>query len=106
MNLYEKTKNLQRGGPGMIRLGVPANVYYEALHGVLTDCGKTYMNNTGCPTSFPHALLLGATFNRSLWKQIAIAISTEARAFYNQRKTGLFYYTPNINLFRYFIYLR
>ena len=74
------------------------------MHGLRCGCGDTYKNNTGCPTSFPHALLLGATFNRSLWKAVATAISTEVRAFANtataRTEVALFRHTPDINLFR------
>ena len=45
-------------------------------------------------------MLLGATFNRSLWREIGTVISNEARALYNQGISGLFYFAPNINLFR------
>ena len=100
MTLDEKVKNLQNNNPGIPRLAVPKNLFHEMLHGVLCGCGAKYEGNTGCPTSFPHALLLGATFNRSLWREVATAISTEARAFANQGITGLFYWAPDINLFR------
>eukprot|EP01084_Bolivina_argentea_P243622 408373_1 len=102
MTLYEKVQNLQRRGTGVgiPRLGVPANIFNEALHGVNCNCGETYKGNTGCATSYPHATLLGSTFNRSLWRTIGAAISTEARAFANQGITGLFFYAPDINLFR------
>ena len=100
MTLDEKVKNLQNNNPGIPRLAVPKNLFHEMLHGVLCGCGEKYEGNTGCPTSFPHALLLGATFNRSLWREIGEAISTEARAFANQGITGLFYWAPDINLFR------
>ena len=73
---------------------MPQNIFAEALHGILCDCGETYNGNTGCPTSFPHALLMGASFNRSLWKEVAIAISDEGRAFANQGITGLYYWAP------------
>ena len=43
---------------------------------------------------------MSASFNRSLWKEVAIAISDEGRAFANQGITGLYYWSPNINLFR------
>eukprot|EP01084_Bolivina_argentea_P243625 408377_1 len=100
MTLKEKVDNLGSNNQGVPRLGVPNNAFHEALHGVLCGCGNIVNNNTGCPTSFPHALLLSATFNRSLWKNIGIAISTEARAFANQGLSGLFYWAPDINLFR------
>eukprot|EP00484_Ammonia_sp_Unknown_P005082 CAMPEP_0197074090 /NCGR_PEP_ID=MMETSP1384-20130603/210934_1 /TAXON_ID=29189 /ORGANISM="Ammonia sp." /LENGTH=946 /DNA_ID=CAMNT_0042512931 /DNA_START=16 /DNA_END=2857 /DNA_ORIENTATION=- len=100
MTLAEKVQNLQSTNPGVTRLGVPSNLFHEALHGVVCGCGETYENNTGCPTSFPHALLLGATFNRSLWREVGSAISTEARAFANQGIVGLFFWAPDINLFR------
>ena len=103
MTLSEKTANLKSSNPGVPRLGVPPNHYGEALHGVLGGCSTTlYNNNTGCPTSFPHALLMSATFNRSLWKHVGRAISTEVRAFDNLKEgsVALFRWTPDINLFR------
>jgi hypothetical protein len=108
----EKAQNMVSSNPGVKRLGVPPFAFSEALHGVASDCGATAFfselgqNNSGCPTSFPHALALGATFNRSLWKQIGQVISTEARALNNQEKmlghavTGVALWTPDINLFR------
>ena len=101
MKLYEKVLGLNYyNPPGFYRLALPPNTFAEALHGILCDCGEALPNNTGCPTSFPHALLLGASFNRSLWKEVGAAISTEGRAFANQGITGLFYWAPDINLFR------
>ncbi|KAH3758310.1 glycoside hydrolase family 3 protein [Pelomyxa schiedti] len=103
LTLEEKCLNMWSragGAPGIPRLGVPFLRYSEALHGVCTDCGATYNGNTGCPTSFPHALALGATFNRTLWTTIGEMISTEARALYNQDIAGLLLWAPDINLFR------
>ena len=100
MTLYEKISNLAYGNIGVPRLGLPANMQLECLHGIRTACGATHNGNTGCPTSFPHALLLGATFNRTLWHQIGSAISDEGRALNNQGIGGLYCYSPDINLFR------
>eukprot|EP00048_Salpingoeca_helianthica_P016232 m.231184 g.231184 ORF g.231184 m.231184 type:complete len:915 (-) comp18276_c0_seq1:117-2861(-) len=101
MTLDEKAVNLQNSNPGVARLGAPINPFSEALHGVLVGCGKSSgPDSTGCPTSFPHALALGATFNRSLWRAVGSAITTEARALNNQGIAGLFYWAPDINLFR------
>ena len=61
------------------RLGVPSLPWGEALHGVVSHC----YNGTHCPTSFPHALALAASFNRTLWHAVGDAISTEARALNN-----------------------
>ena len=85
---------------GAPRLGLPRISFAEALHGLGAGCGPRFENasyaTSGCPSSFPHATLLGATFNRSLWHAIGGAISTEARA----TKGGLLLYTPDINLSR------
>jgi hypothetical protein len=51
-------------------------------------------------TSFPMPINLGATFNRSLVYRMGSVISTEARAFNNEGRTGLDFFTPNINIFR------
>ena len=86
------------GVPG---LGVTPFLYGECLHGVNThQCGTAAPGSTGCPTSFPHALGLGATFNRTLWTLVGETISTEARALFNQGLIGLAMWAPNINLFR------
>lgn len=86
--------------PGIPRLGVPRFSFAEALHGLGTGCGHAFSNasytTTGCPTSFPHATLLAAGFNRSLWQAVGAVISAEARAVHG----GLMLYTPDINLSR------
>ena len=92
---------------GVPRLGIPPLRFGEALHGVLSGCGAPHTDpasgysSSGCPTSFPTGLALGATFNRSLWAAIGKVIGTEARALFNQgyiAQSVLF--TPDINPFR------
>jgi beta-D-xylosidase 4 len=43
---------------------------------------------------------LGATFNMTLVDRMCDVISTEARAFNNEDRAGLNFFTPNINIFR------
>ena len=92
---------------GVPRLGVPPLRFGEALHGVLSGCGAPHTDpatgytSTGCPTSFPTGLALGATFNRSAFAAVGRAIGTEARALFNQggiAQSVLF--APDINPFR------
>ncbi|XP_065184941.1 uncharacterized protein LOC135815554 [Sycon ciliatum] len=85
---------------GVPRLGVPPFLYGESLHGVNCQCGDAAQGSTGCPTSFPHALGLAATFNRTLWTMVGETIATEGRALHNQGKIGLSMWAPDINLFR------
>ena len=62
----------------------------------------------GRATVFPQAIGLAATFDEELIYRIADAISTEARAKYNEaikkgnraQYLGLTFWTPNINIFR------
>ena len=100
MTISEKVASLEDDNNGIARLGVPTLKFGEGLHGVVTYCGASYNNNTGCPTSFPNALIMGATFNRTLWKTVGSIISTEGRALNNQGIGALYYWAPNINLFR------
>ena len=101
----EKAAMLAASNNGVPRLGVPPLRYGEALHGVLSGCGAAAppaggFASTGCPTSFPTALALGASFNRSLWRAVGEAIGVEARALFNQggiAQSMLF--TPNANPF-------
>ena len=100
MDLGEKTMVLNGDNPGVPRLGIPALAGGDELHGA-GGCGAMHGNNTGCGTSFPHALALAATFNRSLWRQVGDAISTENRALTNQGLSGMLNpWDPDINLVR------
>jgi hypothetical protein len=97
---------LDNTNPGVPHLGVPEIAFAECLHGTLSGCGVPYTDNstgytsTGCPTSFPHALLSSASFNRTLWTLIGEAVSTEDRALHNQGVSGSVFWAPDINLFR------
>ena len=108
MTLEEKVLQMQNVSPAIPRLDIPVyNWWNEALHGVAT----------GRATVFPESIGLGATWDVDLMHRIADAISTEARAKYNEaqrrppvpevapgaapgRTAGLTYWSPNINIFR------
>lgn len=96
----EKVSQLLYNSPAIERLGIPEyNWWNECLHGV---------GRAGKATVFPQAIGLAATFDVDLVRRIGDAISTEARAKYNEavRKgnrsqyMGLTFWTPNINIFR------
>jgi len=108
MTVEEKVLQMQNSAPSIPRLRVPVyNWWNEALHGVAQ----------GRATVFPQAIGLGATWDPDLLHRIADAISTEARAKFNEaqrgtpvtevapgaapgRTAGLTYWSPNINIFR------
>jgi beta-glucosidase len=100
MTLAEKAGQMQNSAPAIPRLGIPAYDWWnEALHGVA---------RAGLATVFPQAIGLAATWDPELEFRIADAISTEARAKYNDaiqhdnhgRYYGLTFWSPNINIFR------
>jgi beta-glucosidase len=100
LTLEEKISLLGYQSKAVPRLGIPAyNWWNEALHGVA---------RAGEATVFPQAIGMAATFNDVLLKQVASAISTEARAKYNlatakgehAQYMGLTFWSPNINIFR------
>src|SRR4051794_26497539 len=100
MTLEEKAAQMQNSAPAIPRLGVPAYDWWnEALHGVA---------RAGLATVFPQAIGLAATWDTELESRVADAISTEARAKYNDaqkhdnygRYYGLTFWSPNINIFR------
>lgn len=100
----------------------------EALHGVWSSCVVDNVTtathvSTGkivCATQFPAPVHMGCSFNRNLWRAMADATSTEARALYRNNMLrhgadggfgapcarslegclGLSYYTPNVNIAR------
>ncbi len=100
MTLEEKVSQMKHQAGAIPRLGVPAYQWWnEALHGVA---------RLGYATVFPQGIGLGAMWDPALMHRIGDAISTEARAKYNNalKKSpdnvdpGLDYWAPNINIFR------
>jgi len=100
LTLGEKIAQTLHAAPAIKRLGVPAyNWWNECLHGVA---------RAGVATVFPQAIGLASTWNVSLLKRVATAISDEARAKHQASLrrgnrdiyTGLTFWTPNINIFR------
>ena len=100
MTLEEKVSQLQNDAAGIPRLGVPPYEWWnEALHGVARAGGATV---------FPQAIGLAATFDTALMRDVATAISEEARAKHEEaerqgqhkRYQGLTFWSPNINIFR------
>ena len=100
MTVEEMASQLRFDAPAIERLGIPAcNWWNEALHGLARG---------GTATSFPQAIGMAAMFDDGLLREIADAISTEARAKYNALSAegdrdiyhGLTFWSPNINIFR------
>ena len=78
MTLEEKVSQMLHNAPAIPRLGIKEyNWWNEALHGVA---------RAGIATVFPQAIGLAATFDESLMEEIASAISTEARAKFNEQQ--------------------
>ena len=75
---------------------------YIIQHGVALSPGVTFADsgNFSSATSFPSPITIGAGFNDDLVEAVASVISTEARAFNNAGRSGLDYFTPNINPFK------
>ncbi|KAK4188873.1 glycoside hydrolase [Podospora australis] len=101
MNNNEKLANLINNAPGVSRLGLSAYQWWnEALHGVAINRGITWGGQFSAATQFPQAITTGATFDDVLINRIGIIISTEARAFANNGRAHLDFWTPNVNPFR------
>lgn len=100
MTLPEKLSQLTNEAAAIERLQIPEyNWWNEALHGFA---------RSGVATVFPQAIGMAASFDTALMRKTADAISTEARAKYNEYKKfgrtkiyqGLTCWSPNINIFR------
>ena len=101
MTTPEKISQLVNSAADIPRLGLPKFEWWsEALHGVAYSPGVSFGGDLPSATSFPMPINLGATFNMSLVHHMADVISTEARAFNNEGRAGLVFFTPNINIFR------
>ena len=101
MTIAEKISQLVTTAIAIPRLGLPKYEWWsEALHGVAYSPGVSFGGDLPAATSFPMPINLGATFNMNLVYSIATTISTEARAFNNEGRAGLVFFTPNINIYR------
>jgi beta-glucosidase len=95
MTLTEKISQLNtNNGAAIPRLGVATYTYWnEGLHGISRLSGFT--------TSFPQAIAMSATWDRTLEYNVASAISDEARVEYSEGNAlGLTYFSPTINMAR------
>jgi beta-D-xylosidase 4 len=100
--LEEKINATGSASPGVARLGIPEyNWWNEGLHGVASSQANfSDEGDFSYATSFPQPITLGAAFDDELITAVATVISTEARAFNNANRTGLDFWTPNINPFK------
>lgn len=99
--LHDAAGLLADNSSAVASLDLPAYPWWnEALHGVALSPGVTFRDPTRFATSFPQVISTAASFNRSLFYQIADVVSTEARAFYNSENAGLTFWTPNVNIYR------
>jgi beta-D-xylosidase 4 len=97
----EKISQLGNTAVAIPRLGLPEFQWWsEALHGIARSPGVSFGGDLPAATSFPMPINLGASFNMTLVHRMADVISTEARAFNNEGRAGLVFFTPNINIFR------
>jgi beta-glucosidase-like glycosyl hydrolase len=77
--------------PWLARLSVnPNNTQFESLHGADAAGGARASTGegTGFGTSFPHALAMAASLNKTLWRMVGRTIALETRAFVNQGVGG------------------
>ena len=100
MTIEEKASQMVHASRSIERLNIDQyNWWNEALHGVARSAKATV---------FPQAIAMAATFDTILIKNVANAISDEARAIHNilrekgmkNEYTGLTFWSPNINIFR------
>ncbi len=101
LTLEEKASLMLDDSPAIPRLGIKRFQWWsEALHGVA---------NMGNVTNFPEPVGMAASFNPDMVYRVFDAVSTEARAKWNElQKEGgdvtrfhaLSYWTPNVNIFR------
>ncbi|GMH25277.1 hypothetical protein Nepgr_027120 [Nepenthes gracilis] len=102
LTLSEKIRFLCNNFSGIHRLDIPPYEWWsESLHGIASNGpGITFDGAIRSATMFPQVLLTTASFNRSLWNEIASAIAVEGRAMYNSGQAGLTFWAPNVNIFR------
>jgi len=101
MTTSEKISQMPVSASAIPRLGLPAYQWSnEALHGLSGSPGIHFGGDLPAATSFPMVINSGATFNKTFFYRMGSVISTEARAFNNEGRAGLNFFTPNINIVR------
>jgi len=103
LTLAEAIALLGTANFGVPRLGVPSAQYGEALHGVVSQCGQPFgSGQSGCATSFPPGVTMGASLNRTSWRLAGATVGAETRGLHNQvpSRTGEFFFAPDANLCR------
>lgn len=102
LTLEEKIYQLSNNASGIPRLGIPPYEWWsESLHGLASNGpGVNFNGYVKAATSFPQVLVTAASFNRTLWFKIGLAIGIEAKAMHNVGQAGLTFWAPNINIFR------
>ncbi|KAF2467470.1 glycoside hydrolase [Lindgomyces ingoldianus] len=100
--LEEKINATGSAAPGVPRLGIPPYEWWsEGLHGIAGPFTNfSDEDDYSYSMSFPQPITMGAAFDNQLITDVATVISTEARAFNNANRTGLDFWTPNINPFK------
>ena len=72
LTLSEKVHQLADNASAVPRLGLPAYEWWsEGLHGVAQSPGVHFGGSFPCATVFPQVISSAASFNTSLWYQIA-----------------------------------
>ena len=111
LTLDEKVSLMGNNAAGVPRLNLPIYQWWnEALHGVGKSPGVVFEEptpyhlvgfiNRRYATSFPQTSLTAQSFDRHLFRTIASAISTEARAMNNVGHANLTFWSPNVNIYR------
>ena len=103
LTLGEKLNITHNNDPGAPRIGLPGyNWWGEALHGIAGAPGVNFSDsgNFSYATSFPEPITIAAAFDDELTYRVGQTISLEARAYNNANRSGLDFWTPNINPFR------
>ncbi|CAM6067746.1 unnamed protein product [Sphagnum tenellum] len=101
LTVREKITQLVNTAANVSRLGIPAYEWWgEGLYGVAISPSVNFGGEVPAATSFPQPILTAGSFNTALWNSIGQVVSTEGRAIYNQGRSGLTYWSPNINIVR------
>lgn len=101
LTISEKFEQLINTAANVSRLGIPDYQWWgEGLHGVAVSPSVHFGGSTPVATSFPLPILSSASFNKTLWNKIGQVTSTEGRAIYNNGRSGVSYWSPNINIAR------
>lgn len=101
MSFHEALQQTQANSAGAPSIGLPPWGESDFTHGAGSPFTWTYdATRSHGLVVYPAASSVGQSFNRTLWREVGLAVGDEQRSQYNAGLSSLIGWSPNINIAR------